>query len=49
MEYTLITRKGNICRFYVREVAELYQTVYGGVIVTKDIFTKDLTKPKMAV
>lgn len=41
MQYTLITRKGNICRFFLREVAELYQTVYGGVIVTEGILVDE--------
>ena len=49
MEYTLITSRGRVMQFYVRGVAELYQSLNGGVIVTKDIFTKDLTKPKTAV
>ena len=37
MKYTLITAKGTVCQFYVKEVAECYQMVYGGVIVTNDI------------
>lgn len=49
MPYTLITKTGRIMQFYVKSVAELYQSLNGGVIVSKDIFTKDLTKPKMAV
>lgn len=33
MRYTLITSKGKIMQFFIREVAELYQTINGGVIV----------------
>lgn len=42
MEYTLITRTGTVMQFYVKGVAELYQAINGGVIVTADILeTKD--------
>lgn len=34
MPYTLITAKGKIMTFYVRAVAELYQTFEGGVVVS---------------
>lgn len=37
MKYTLITRQGNVCTFFVREVAELYQVVYGGVVIDETI------------
>jgi hypothetical protein len=43
MEYTLITKQGRVMQFYIRSVAELYQSLNGGVIISKDIFTKDLT------
>jgi hypothetical protein len=33
MSYTLLTSKGSIKQFYVREMAELYQSIYGGVIL----------------
>lgn len=33
MQYTLITSSGKIMQFYLRAVAELYQTIYGGVVV----------------
>lgn len=46
MEYTLITKQGRVMQFYVKSVAELYQSLNGGVIVTKDIFQKDLTNGK---
>ena len=37
MKYTLITRKGKIMSFYIWDMAELYQQLHGGVIVTDDI------------
>jgi hypothetical protein len=37
MEYTLITSTGRVMQFYQKGVAELYQTINGGVIVTADI------------
>jgi hypothetical protein len=37
MKYTLITAKGTVYQFYIKEVAECYQVVYGGVIVTDEI------------
>ena len=37
MPYTLITRKGRIMQFYIKEVAELYQQNEGGVFFTQDI------------
>ena len=43
MEYTLITKQGKIMQFYIQGVAELYQSLNGGVIISKDIFQKDLT------
>jgi hypothetical protein len=46
MSYTLITKQGQVMQFYVEAVAQLYQTLNGGVIVTKDILEKDLTSDK---
>jgi hypothetical protein len=43
MEYTLITKTGRVMQFYILNVAELYQALNGGVIVTKNILEKDLT------
>jgi hypothetical protein len=37
MLYTLITSKGKVMRFYVRGVAEMYQQLEGGKIVTAAI------------
>jgi hypothetical protein len=44
MEYTLITKQGNIMQFYVRAVAELYLSLNGGVLVTNDILVTKETQ-----
>ena len=41
MQYTLITAKGSICQFYIKEVAECYQTIYGGVVITQQILEQE--------
>jgi hypothetical protein len=33
MPYTLITKNGKQMKFYLESVAELYQTIYGGVLL----------------
>lgn len=37
MPFTLITQKGKVMTFYIKNVAELYQQIEGGVIVTKGV------------
>lgn len=37
MKYTLITDAGKIMQFFVQEVATLYQTIYGGVVITDSV------------
>ena len=37
MQYTLITKTGRIMQFYVQAVAELYQTINGGVVFTQQV------------
>lgn len=37
MSYTLITRKGTVMQFYVKSVADLYQSINGGVVITQQI------------
>jgi hypothetical protein len=37
MKYTLITAQGKIYCFYVRDMAIMYQTLYGGQIITEAI------------
>lgn len=34
MTVSLITKQGQIMQFYVRDAAELYRGLYGGVILT---------------
>lgn len=41
MQYTLITSKGNIMQFYVKSVADLYQTLNGGVVITQQILVDE--------
>ena len=40
MNYTLITRRGRVMTFFVRAVAELYQTIEGGVIIDDAVYAK---------
>lgn len=37
MQYTLITKSGKIMQFYVKEVADLYQSINGGVVLTQQV------------
>jgi hypothetical protein len=37
MSYTLITRNGTVMQFRIKAVAELYQTINGGVVITQQI------------
>ena len=37
MQYTLITKTGRIMQFYVQAVAELYQSINGGVVFTQQV------------
>lgn len=36
MQYTLVLTKREPMKFYVLEVAELYQSIYGGVLLNND-------------
>lgn len=40
MQYTLITASGKIMQFYLRPVAELYQTIYGGQVIDSSILVQ---------
>jgi hypothetical protein len=33
MKYILITKKGLIMKFYIKGIAELYKTLYGGALL----------------
>jgi hypothetical protein len=37
MKYTLITRNGKVLTFFLKVVAEQFQTAYGGVVITKQV------------
>lgn len=37
MQYTLITAQGKVMQFYIKSVAEMYQTINGGVVFTQQI------------
>ena len=41
MQYTLITKQGTIMQFYVKAVADMYQTINGGVVITQQILVDD--------
>lgn len=42
MKYTLITSNGKVMLFYIRGVAEIYNTLYGGVIISTDLSEKNM-------
>ena len=44
MPYTLITAKGKIMQFYVKGVADLYQSLNGGVVFTQQILVDETTE-----
>jgi len=37
MSYTLVTKNGKIMQFYVKEIADLYQSLTGGVVLTQQL------------
>ena len=41
MEYTLITAQGKVMQFYVKAVADLYQQLNGGVVITQQILVDE--------
>lgn len=36
MKYTLITKSGRTMMFYIKELAEMYQMIHGGVLLDAD-------------
>ena len=44
MSYTLITKTGKIMQFYVKSVAELYQTINGGQLITNAILVDEVVQ-----
>lgn len=47
MQYTLITPDGEKITFYIKEVAELYKSIRGGIIVETAISVDK--RPEVAV
>lgn len=43
MQYTLITKSGKILTFFIKATAEMYRNIYGGVVITKEIFEQEET------
>lgn len=41
MQYTLITGNGKVFTFFIKAVAELYQVMYGGTVITNDIVLQE--------
>lgn len=41
MQYTLITTKGTIMQFFIKSVADLYQTIHGGVVFTQQVLNEE--------
>jgi len=37
MQYTLITKTGKVMQFYQKSIADLYQQLNGGVVITQQI------------
>ena len=44
MPYTLITKTGKVMQFYVKGVAELYQSLNGGVVITQQILVDETSE-----
>ena len=44
MQYTLITKTGKIMQFYVKNVAEMYQALNGGVVISQQILEQETTQ-----
>jgi len=44
MKYTLITKLGKVMTFHVLALAETYQTIYGGSLMTSSILSKETSK-----
>ena len=44
MQYTLITKTGKIMQFYQKSVADLYQTLNGGVVITQQVLVDEIAK-----
>jgi hypothetical protein len=47
MNYVLITTSGRVMCFYLKSVAEMYQSAYGGVICCEEIDVKEAEITKL--
>lgn len=43
MKYTLITSNGKVLTFFIREVAEQFQSAYGGVVFSQQVLAIEET------
>ena len=41
MQYTLITAQGKIMQFYILSVAQTYQALRGGVVISQQILKQE--------
>jgi hypothetical protein len=48
MKYTLLTRSGRVMQFYVAEMADTYQRLYGGVVFTSQVLDTEAQSVTMA-
>jgi hypothetical protein len=44
VQYTLITRTGTVMQFYILAVAELYQSINGGVVISQQILVDEVAQ-----
>ena len=44
MQYTLITKTGKVMQFYVKSVAEMYQAINGGVVISQQVLEQQETQ-----
>ena len=49
MQYTLILPNGKLVQFYIRSVAEMYQTINGGTLVSEDILQEAMEASRNAL
>jgi hypothetical protein len=47
MNYILITSNGRILPFYVQEVAQMYQIIYGGTMIDKTVVSTQQVEKKV--
>ena len=43
MSYTLITSRGKVYCFYVKDMADMYASLYVGVVITQQILVDTVT------